>query len=1571
MKEYPPPIHHGAASKKKSSFFRLPKLKTDFSGTSDILFKDEYKKVARKPSKAETVLDSIISADSPINFDKDTDLDFSTSYLFDSNGTNYSNINTSTNYSGVFYRNRADSFLQNSRFTSTFFTNIPGLNKTESTQNLELPPYWEKRSTLSKFDYYCDLISDKTSFELPIDKSGSMIADYLNELSIKAKDSSTIHNHDSGKEFLKAALICSKEREISPNRFKFYDFQSIKKSLFNPNKTINDLLENFRKNPSVIPKVTWEILSTSITYCVSLLDHAIISSNKVSYIECAEEIIYSIKQVIFILNCPNNENGLFIRYHTRQLINHGCDLLLSAAVASGTWPPPDSEKRLKSNAIVLLSKTNKFISEAQKNGFTIAQLTLNDLENYKNVPKNLKTLKKSKSSQIKNILNSKSSIIDAKFNGSKVGNFEFFRGLNGSKSLEDFQNKRNGILFKSKDPNIGSKISLASPPKNKMSISTTDPNNGIHFGSTNVLKSDYEKIFEKSKNLFYVNKDATKKSIPVLILNSVNSVETESIKLANALNAFEQSVKTSMDFFSYQNIEPILGINSKRSSYFSSIGDNSHSNLKSNSQFVYQIPDLTTRCQKIVSSVGAFVNEVSKIEKIVSYCGLDDNLITLADALSEGSKSPNPQKINYTTLFSSSEIFSSEKKKSYLPKFQSERDELVSSCVKAVSMTQDLSFLSPQLIYFNQEIDKNIKSRKQLIPFHYNNNTVKLDLVNSFIYTNLPDCPISPISLNSTSPISFRRPSIQTRDTSLKEYTESSFTHDELFGIGDSDPSFKNLVHVINKPSNEDPIHIDTLIQLNEALSKKILMNLDSLFILIQHLDKLCFSLWMSSKLILDSCSRKILNSLYKYLSLSRLLPPQSSHRPKKSVKIDTETSGIESNNYSDFKKSIPIIPKESEQSDDKDPRTNELDSNRLNKSNISSKSYTSSIESSKKKKNLFFGKINKSISNFGNSKSHANLRLSDKLDLGSNYFSNYKGKDPYSLPSPKSPKSPKKMYSMADFNTSKSSVYSKVISTFTLNSEDSDGVVSKKSEHNTNPQEENQHSYVISSQNTQAWFLKYDYKDDELIILPNGSVKAGTLSAMVERLTAHDVLDTQFVSTFMLTYHSFTTTPRVFGLLFKRYAIEPPAELNQKDFATWEQRKLIPVRIRVFNILKRWLKEYFYYNIEGDLDALEMLRLFASTIMIISQPAMAKQLIKTVESFNKLIKSFDGSLKAKKGGGSIKNNTTGNNSDEYSDLEKIEGLDSSMESNNSIQLGSELEQKIGYLSQSYGYMSARKRIRDFPNSPPPQPILPEQPLDNYLSLIHIDTNELARQICIIDYSLLNKVRPAEFLRKAWMTSAANPKAVNGLTIEIAYNLRAVSAFSTRFSNFVISMILKNGELDMRVKFLEYFIDLGQKLWILNNYNGLMSIIGALQSTPIERLKQTWSSLSPKTLNAFNSLCSVMSSSKNYSNYRESLKSISPPAIPFIGLALSDLTFIEDGNPELHENTEGMINFLKHRQISDVIQQIQLFQYTPFPLLQVNEIISFFFSCLKQAIPFAPSEENLSNLFYKLSEAVE
>jgi len=79
------------------------------------------------------------------------------------------------------------------------------------------------------------------------------------------------------------------------------------------------------------------------------------------------------------------------------------------------------------------------------------------------------------------------------------------------------------------------------------------------------------------------------------------------------------------------------------------------------------------------------------------------------------------------------------------------------------------------------------------------------------------------------------------------------------------------------------------------------------------------------------------------------------------------------------------------------------------------------------------------------------------------------------------------------------------------------------------------------------------------------------------------------------------------------------------------------------------------------------------------------------------------------------------------------------------------------------------------------------------------------------------------------------------------------------------------------------------------------------------------------------------------------LGNCSPPLLPYIGVYLTDLTFIEDGNPNLKG---GLINFQKHRMCAEVLRQIRLYQQTPYNLVGQPSILEHF-----QSIPILSEDE--------------
>lgn len=110
----------------------------------------------------------------------------------------------------------------------------------------------------------------------------------------------------------------------------------------------------------------------------------------------------------------------------------------------------------------------------------------------------------------------------------------------------------------------------------------------------------------------------------------------------------------------------------------------------------------------------------------------------------------------------------------------------------------------------------------------------------------------------------------------------------------------------------------------------------------------------------------------------------------------------------------------------------------------------------------------------------------------------------------------------------------------------------------------------------------------------------------------------------------------------------------------------------------------------------------------------------------------------------------------------------------------------------------------------------------------------------------------------------------------------------------------------------------------LNNFNSLFAIYCGLSSNPIHRLKRTKAAISSKNSSRFSEFAELFKGDKNSRNFRRTLQQSLTPCIPHLGIFLSDLTFTEDGNPDLLLG--NMINFQKRCKLAERIRWIKQYQ---------------------------------------------
>ncbi|KAI9642715.1 Ras guanine nucleotide exchange factor bud5 [Ciborinia camelliae] len=396
-----------------------------------------------------------------------------------------------------------------------------------------------------------------------------------------------------------------------------------------------------------------------------------------------------------------------------------------------------------------------------------------------------------------------------------------------------------------------------------------------------------------------------------------------------------------------------------------------------------------------------------------------------------------------------------------------------------------------------------------------------------------------------------------------------------------------------------------------------------------------------------------------------------------------------------------------------------------------------------------------------------------------------------------------------------------------------------------------------------------------ELLHNKEGQITGGSLAALVERLTTHDSTPD---SMFVSTFY----------LTFRLFS--SPVELAQAlvdrfEYVGESPHIAGPVRLRVYNVFKGWLESH-WRNVT-DYSALSIIEPFADEKLKAALPAAGNRLHELAQK----VSSTDGPL--------------------------VPRLVSSI-GKTSTSLGQYVpaDVPVPAMVVTKGQVAVLKNWKMGGSNP---------------SILEFDALELARQLTIKEMNIFCSITPDELLGAAWT------KARKGGST--AVNVRAMSTLSTDLSNLVADTILQYDDVKKRANIIKHWIKIADECLKLNNYDSLMAIICSLNSSTIVRLKKTWDFVAHKRKELLKALQTIVEPEKNYAVLRRRLHDHVPPCLPFVGTYLTDLTFVDAGNPSTKQLADGtsVINFDKHTRTAKIIGELQRFQI-PYRLAEVPEL---------------------------------
>jgi hypothetical protein len=241
--------------------------------------------------------------------------------------------------------------------------------------------------------------------------------------------------------------------------------------------------------------------------------------------------------------------------------------------------------------------------------------------------------------------------------------------------------------------------------------------------------------------------------------------------------------------------------------------------------------------------------------------------------------------------------------------------------------------------------------------------------------------------------------------------------------------------------------------------------------------------------------------------------------------------------------------------------------------------------------------------------------------------------------------------------------------------------------------------------------------------------------------------------------------------------------------------------------------------------------------------------------------------------------------------------------------------------------------------SPPPAPVLlmggKEARLRDW------DPTEIARQITLPLFAIYTRIEAREFFSQPWNSPKTQHKCPHVMAMIQNYN---------NLASCVATSIVLSTTVSRRCKMFLHWIDICVALQQLQNYHSLSAIVSGLGNASILRLKHTKEALAKKSKAAkqFSELSDLCSMSGSFKNLRDAVNRGDPPKIPYIGVYLSDLVFIEDGNPNTvvrkrpSTGKEVELLFMAKRQLfHKIVSTIQTFQTVPYNLVPVEALQTF------------------------------
>lgn len=237
----------------------------------------------------------------------------------------------------------------------------------------------------------------------------------------------------------------------------------------------------------------------------------------------------------------------------------------------------------------------------------------------------------------------------------------------------------------------------------------------------------------------------------------------------------------------------------------------------------------------------------------------------------------------------------------------------------------------------------------------------------------------------------------------------------------------------------------------------------------------------------------------------------------------------------------------------------------------------------------------------------------------------------------------------------------------------------------------------------------------------------------------------------------------------------------------------------------------------------------------------------------------------------------------------------------------------------SLNYLAESNINTNFPsiNYDPILPLVKTQ--KDYFDIFDWDDIEICKQLTLVTHFIFERVKPKELINSQWTKVDKKTSAPNVYKLIERFN---------KISLWACEEILSYDKSSLRKLVLDKFINIAYILYKMNNYNDSFSIVTALNSFYIKELKKSWKRVDVNSsIPKAKELNEIFSHTKNYAKLRENLEAcLGKPCIPFLGLFLKDLSYMEESQKYINTKKEENIHLLNLEKIKNVDAILKKFE---------------------------------------------